>query len=130
MIFGYARVSTQEQNLDAQLEALSRAGAERIFSEKISGKDAKRPELQALVSQLRRGDVVTVTKYDRLSRSLPDLLLIVSEIEAQGADFASRAEAALALRRFPSHPLAASIFPPLPWERSQAQRRVRVSRQR
>jgi len=92
MIFGYARVSTQEQNLDAQLEALSRAGAERVFSEKISGKDTKRPELQALMSQLRRGDVVTVTKYDRLSRSLPDLLRIVSEIEEQGADFRSLAE--------------------------------------
>jgi DNA invertase Pin-like site-specific DNA recombinase len=92
LIFGYARVSTQEQNLDAQLEALSRAGAERVFSEKISGKDAKRPELKALMSQLRRGDVVTVAKYDRLSRSLPDLLRIVSEVESQGADFRSLAE--------------------------------------
>ena len=70
MIFGYARVSTRDQQLDAQLDALRNAGAERIFSDKISGAKADRPELTRLLDQLRPGDVIIVTKYDRLARSL------------------------------------------------------------
>jgi DNA invertase Pin-like site-specific DNA recombinase len=92
MILGYARVSTEEQHLDAQLSALEAAGAERIWSEKISGSKAQRPELKALLKQLRHGDVVTVTKYDRLSRSLQDLLTIVEVIQKNGAGFRSLAE--------------------------------------
>jgi DNA invertase Pin-like site-specific DNA recombinase len=92
MILGYARVSTEEQHLDAQLSALEAAGAERIWSEKISGSKAQRPELKDLLKQLRPGDVVTVTKYDRLSRSLQDLLTIVEVIQKNGAGFRSLAE--------------------------------------
>ena len=66
MIFGYARVSTDDQVLDAQVDALSAAGAERIFMDKISGARRQRPELDRMVDQLRPGDVVVVTKYDRL----------------------------------------------------------------
>ena len=66
MILGYARVSTEDQHLDAQIAALEDAGAERIWSEKVSGAKAQRPELKALLEHLRPGDVVTVTKYDRL----------------------------------------------------------------
>ena len=69
MIIGYARVSTTDQNLDAQLDALKEAGAERVLSETISGATAKRPELQRMLDQLRDGDVVMVTKYDRLAQS-------------------------------------------------------------
>lgn len=69
MILGYARVSTEDQHLDAQLAALEAAGAGRVFAEKISGTDNTRPELERLIDQLRPGDVVVVTKYDRLSRS-------------------------------------------------------------
>lgn len=72
MILGYARVSTEDQNLDAQLDALTAAGAERVYSERISGSGKTRPELNKMLDQLRTNDVVTVTKYDRLSRSLPD----------------------------------------------------------
>ena len=92
MIIGYARVSTEEQHLDAQTSALEVAGAERIFAEKISGAKKSRPELDRMIEQLRSGDVVVVTKYDRLSRSLQDLLSIVEAVRAQGAGFRSLAE--------------------------------------
>ena len=92
MIIGYARVSTQDQNLDAQQDALTAAGAERLFSDRISGSLRQRPELDRLLDQLRAGDVVVVTKYDRLARSLRDLLDIVEAIQARGAGFRSLAE--------------------------------------
>jgi DNA invertase Pin-like site-specific DNA recombinase len=92
MIIGYARVSTEDQHLEAQIEALEAVGAERVWSEKISGSKENRPELQTLLDHLRPGDVVTVTKYDRLSRSLQDLLTIVEAIREKGAGFRSLAE--------------------------------------
>jgi len=92
MIFGYARVSTDDQHLDSQTDALRAAGAERIFAEKISGSLRARPELDQLLGQLRDGDVIVVTKYDRLARSLRDLLDIVEVIKARGAGFRSLAE--------------------------------------
>ncbi|MGA0543554.1 recombinase family protein [Neotabrizicola sp. VNH66] len=92
MIIGYARVSTEDQNLDGQIDALKAAGAERIFADKITGTARSRPELDRLLDQLRQGDVMTVTKYDRLARSLRDLLDIVDAIQAHGAGFRSLAE--------------------------------------
>lgn len=92
MILGYARVSTEGQSLEAQLDALQPAGVERTWSEKVSGSQRDRPELAGLIGQLRPNDVVTVTKYDRLSRSLQDLLTIVEDIRAKGAGFRSLAE--------------------------------------
>lgn len=92
MIIGYARVSTEDQHLDAQITALKEAGAERIFADKISGSKRSRPELNRLLDQLRPGDVVLVPKYDRLARSLVDLLDIVSQIETNKAGFRSLAE--------------------------------------
>ena len=92
MILGYARVSTEGQSLEAQLDALRVAGVERMFSEKVSGSKRARPELDKLIDQLRPGDVITVTKYDRLSRSLQDLLAIVEAIRGKGAGFRSLAE--------------------------------------
>lgn len=80
MIFGYARVSTDDQNFDSQLDALTAAGAERIFQEKRTGKSRERPELERLLDQLREGDVVVVAKYDRLARSLRDLMDVVETI--------------------------------------------------
>lgn len=92
MIIGYGRVSTEDQRLDAQITALKGAGAERVFADKIGGTKRKRPELDKMLEQLRRGDVVLVTKYDRLARSLTDLLDIVAQIETAEAGFRSLAE--------------------------------------
>ena len=92
MIIGYARVSTSDQNLDAQIDALKEAGATKIFQEKITGKSRKRPELEKLLEQLRKGDVVMITKYDRLARSLRDLIDIVDVIRDREAEFRSLAE--------------------------------------
>ena len=92
MIIGYARVSTDDQSLDSQTDALSAAGAEKVFADKISGSRRARPDLDRMLEQLRDGDVVTVTKYDRLARSLKDLLEIVEAIRERGAGFRSLAE--------------------------------------
>src|SRR6056297_1085273 len=92
MILAYARVSTKDQNLDGQRDALAAAGAERIFADTITGIARARPELDRLLSELRNGDVVVVTKYDRLARSLKDLLEIVDLIQTRGAGFRSLGE--------------------------------------
>jgi DNA invertase Pin-like site-specific DNA recombinase len=87
--FWDARVSTSDQTLAAQTDALEAAGAGRMFPETISGATRARPELAHLLDHLRPGDVVIITKYDRLARSLRD---IVAAIEAKGAGFRSLAE--------------------------------------
>ncbi len=92
MILGYARVSTKDQNLDGQRDALAAAGVERTFADTITGTARSRPELDRMLKELRSGDVVVVTKYDRLARSLKDLLEIVDQIQAQGAGFRSLGE--------------------------------------
>lgn len=92
VILGYARVSTKDQNLHGQRDALVAAGAERIFADTITGTARSRPELDRMLGELRRGDVVVVTKYDRLARSLKDLLEIVDQIQARGAGFRSLGE--------------------------------------
>lgn len=92
MIIGYARVSTDDQSLDAQTDALTAAGANKLFADRISGSKRERPELGRMLDQLRDGDVVTVTKYDRLARSLKDLMEIVETIRERGAGFRSLAE--------------------------------------
>ncbi len=92
MIVGYARVSTADQRLDGQRDALEAAGAKRLFADTITGTARRRPELDRLLDQLRPGDVVVVTKYDRLARSLKDLLEIVEAIKGKGSGFRSLAE--------------------------------------
>ncbi len=92
MILGYARVSTKDQNLDGQRDALMAAGVERIFADTITGIARSRPELNRMMMELRDGDVVVVAKYDRLARSLKDLLEIVDLIQDRGAGFRSIGE--------------------------------------
>ena len=92
MKIGYARVSTVDQMLSLQLEALKKSGCRRIFREKASGAHRDRPELDGMLDQLREGDVVTVWRLDRLARSTRDLLEIVAAIDDAGARFQSLSE--------------------------------------
>lgn len=89
MKVGYARVSTKEQTLDTQLARLADAGCELFFEEKISGAAKKRPQLETMLAQLRKGDVVVVTKLDRLARSTAELLRIAEAINEKNAGLQS-----------------------------------------
>jgi DNA invertase Pin-like site-specific DNA recombinase len=89
---GYARVSTYGQTLDAQLEQLKAAACVRVYREKATGVRADRKELQKMLRQLAAGDVVVVTRIDRLARSTFDLFAIVKQIADAGARFQSLAE--------------------------------------
>jgi DNA invertase Pin-like site-specific DNA recombinase len=93
MLIGYARVSKQQdQDTATQVQALKKAGAERIFQEHASGGRWDRPELHKLLDQLRAGDVLVVWKLDRLSRSLKDLLHLLDGLNTKGAGFMSITE--------------------------------------
>lgn len=107
---GYARVSTDDQNLDLQRDALTNAGCETIYEEKVSGKSTERPELVQCLKAMREGDTLVVWRLDRLGRSLPDLVKIVSELEAKGVVFESvteRIETASATGKLVFHVFAA-----------------------
>ena len=80
---GYARVSSKEQNLDRQLEALEHVF--KVFSDKVSGQSTKRPQLKAMLDYIREGDIVVVTELDRLGRNNKDLTTIMNEIQQKGA---------------------------------------------
>lgn len=92
MFVGYARVSTEDQDLALQRAALTDAGCGRIFDEKVSGAKRGRAELDRLLDQLREGDVVVVARLDRLARSTRDLLGLAEEIADRGAGLRSLAE--------------------------------------
>ena len=83
-IVGYARVSSEDQDLGVQIEALTTFGAGKIFSEKITGSRRARPQLDACLNYLRESDVLVVTRVDRLSRSLRDLQNLVHVLDQQG----------------------------------------------
>jgi len=90
MKFGYARVSTRDQNLEAQLDALDAAGCDKIVTEKAGGNGSKeRPELDRLVENLREGDTLVVYKLDRLGRSTFKLLGLTEELQQRGVEFVS-----------------------------------------
>jgi DNA invertase Pin-like site-specific DNA recombinase len=89
---GYARVSTKDQNLDMQLQALRRAGCRQIYQEKVSGVGRSRPELQAMMQQLRKDDVLIIWRLDRLARSTKMLLEIIEQLKEKGASFKSLTE--------------------------------------
>jgi DNA invertase Pin-like site-specific DNA recombinase len=92
-MIGYARVSTREQDLSIQLEALKAAGCAKVFHEKMSGARSDRPQLCRLLKSLAPGDVVVVARLDRLARSTLDLLNTVDVITKAGAGFKSLADA-------------------------------------
>jgi DNA invertase Pin-like site-specific DNA recombinase len=91
-VIGYARVSTDGQSLEAQQAALKAAGAERIFAEKISGAVTDRKALAQAMKALAAGDVLLVTRLDRLARSTRDLLKFLDQISKAGAKFKSLAD--------------------------------------
>jgi DNA invertase Pin-like site-specific DNA recombinase len=93
MIVGYARVSTDSQELDGQQTALKAAGAERVFAEKVSGAITDRKQLAKAIQALSDGDVLLVTRLDRSARSTRDLLNILDNISRRGAKFRSLADA-------------------------------------
>jgi DNA invertase Pin-like site-specific DNA recombinase len=86
-IYGYARVSTDDQTLDVQKVALAAADCSKVFAEKISGARSDRPQLGRLLKTIQPGDVVIVTKLDRLARSTRDLLNITHELAEKGTGF-------------------------------------------
>ncbi|MBZ0300246.1 MAG: recombinase family protein [Anaerolineae bacterium] len=93
MLIGYARVSTQDQNPEMQHDALTAAGCEKIFTEKASGAQRDRPQLQAALEYMRAGDTLVVWKLDRLARSLKQLIETVELMEQQQIGFRSLTEA-------------------------------------
>jgi len=92
MIIGYARVSTQDQNLDRQLDNLTAKGCEKIYQEKITGKLTSRPELDKMLEAIRPGDTLVIDSFSRLSRSTKDLLAMVEALTAKGIHIVSLKE--------------------------------------
>ena len=92
MKLGYARVSTEEQNLNRQLDILNSVNCDKIFAEKISGIKNERPELNKLISSLNIGDIIIITDLTRLSRSVKELFSIVEKVEEKGANIKSLKE--------------------------------------
>lgn len=89
MLVGYARVSTQDQNLDMQRKALTEAGCGKLFEEKATGSQADRPGLMLALEFAREGDTLVVWKLDRLGRSVKHLVELVATMEARGINFRS-----------------------------------------
>src|SRR5579859_287888 len=92
MKVGYARVSTDDQNLDLQQDALKAAGCERIFTDKVSGKKTERVGLSEALTFIRQGDVLVVWKLDRLGRSLTHLIETINALNERGIQFTSLTE--------------------------------------
>src|SRR4051794_3282584 len=92
MLIGYARISTQDQNLDLQRDALQKAGCEQIFTDRVSGTKATRPGLTEALSHLRSGDTLVVWRLDRLGRSLRHLIDTITDLQERGVGFKSLTE--------------------------------------
>ena len=92
MKVGYCRVSSIDQNLDRQLVAMQEQGVEKVFQEKVSGKNTERPELKKMIEYVREGDVVYIESYSRLSRSLMDLLNLVNTLHEKNVAIVSLKE--------------------------------------
>lgn len=92
MLIGYARVSTDDQKNDRQIDQLKEYGCEKIYEEKMTGTKKERPELNKLIEQIRKGDTIIVIELTRLSRSTKDLFYLVELIEQKGANMKSLKE--------------------------------------
>ena len=93
MLIGYARVSTRDQNLELQQEALVKAGCQKIFEDKVSGARVDRPGLAKAIEMLREDDTLVVWKLDRLGRSVKQLVNLVGELHKRGVQFQSLTDA-------------------------------------
>lgn len=93
MLVGYARVSTQDQDPALQLDALTQVGCNKVFTEKASGAQRERPQLQAAIDYMREGDTLVIWKLDRLARSLKQLIETVEALAARGIGLRSLTEA-------------------------------------
>lgn len=91
-VIGYARVSTAEQNVERQLVSLKEYGADKIYVDKLSGKDTNRPQLQKMLEYLREGDTLVISEYSRLARSTQDLLQLVKQLTDKGVKIVSLKE--------------------------------------
>jgi len=91
-LIGYARVSTDDQNAELQVDALKKSGCLKVFTDKASGSLANRPQLDRMLDQLRPGDIVVVWRLDRLGRSLKNLIALVEELAEKGVGFRSLTE--------------------------------------
>jgi DNA invertase Pin-like site-specific DNA recombinase len=89
MLIGYARVSTQDQNLDLQFEALTKTGCQKVFDDKVSGSRTAKPGLEKALEMLREGDTLVVWKLDRLGRSVKNLIDLVSDLQKRNIQFKS-----------------------------------------
>lgn len=92
MLIGYVRVSTEEQNIDRQIELMKELGAERVFVDKITGSTTARPELHKLLNFVRKGDTVIVESFSRFARNTRDLLNLVDLLVSKGVEFRSHKE--------------------------------------
>jgi len=129
MLIGYARVSTQDQNLELQIEALQKAGCKKIFEDKASGSRGERPGFAKAQESLRKGDTLVVWKLDRLGRSVKNLVDLVGELQRQGVQFRSLTDSidtGTASGRFFFHVMAslAEMERELTIERTRAGREV------
>lgn len=92
MKFGYARVSTKDQSLDMQIDALKKEGCEEVFAEKLSGRAKSKPKLNTLLGRLRKDDIVMVYSLDRLGRTSKELISLLSDFKEKGIQFKSLQE--------------------------------------
>jgi len=92
MRIGYARISTEDQTLDLQRDALKRAKCRQVYEEHATGKNTERPQLEACLKSLREGDTIVVWRLDRLGRNLADLVALVAQFEQQKVNFESLTE--------------------------------------
>ena len=111
MIYGYARVSTEAQDLTGATAQLKAAGCQKIFREKITGTTADRPQLQKLITKLAHGDVVIIPAVDRLSRDTTDLLVIAREMQPGLAFDHSPSRSLIQPRTLPRSSLRSSVLP-------------------
>ena len=104
VVIGYARVSTEDQNLDLQHDALTRAGCTRIYEDRMSGAKAARPGLRLALEVARAGDQLVVWRLDRLGRSMSDLIVLIRSLQDRGVELRSLTEASTPRRSTASSP--------------------------